>query len=234
LSDTATVTPRPVGRPPRIDRQAIADAVLEIGLSRASMKAVAEHLGVSVGGLYHHVRNRSELLMLAAERSLGAVELPEDRGQHWAEWLREWGRYSRNAFVEQPAVFEQFLAGAVAAERVVEVSDSVIQVLTRQGFTPREALAAWDAVGRLALGAAAESVRQSAAARSGRSLAAEWQRVLGMLPPDALPGARAISSEALWDLEAAFEEELTTLLIGVAVRRGEPWEPVAAADDAQT
>ena len=39
-------TGRLVGRPARIDEDAIAEAVLESGLGRSSMKAVAEHLGV--------------------------------------------------------------------------------------------------------------------------------------------------------------------------------------------
>jgi AcrR family transcriptional regulator len=219
-----------VGRPPRIDREAIADAVLEIGLGNASMKAVAEHLGVSVPGLYHHVRNRNELLLLAAERSMATMALPEHRGEHWAVWLRQWGRYSRSAMVEEPQVFEQFLAGAVSWERVVEVADHVIGVLTGQGFTALEALAAWDAVGRLALGAAAEALRFAESSRSGRPPVAEWHRILDAAPPDQLRGARAVLASRDWDVEAAFEDELTTLLVGIAARRGEPWEPLVTPD----
>ena len=226
---TVTATARQVGRPARIDRDAIADAVLEIGLANASMKAVAEHLGVSVPGLYHHVRNRNELLLLAAERSMATMALPEHRGEHWAEWLRQWGRYSRSAMVEEPKVFEQYLAGAVSWERLVEVADHVIGVLTRQGFTPLEALAAWDAVGRLALGAAAEALRVEQASRAGRPPIAEWHRILAAAGPDELAGARAVLETRDWDLAAAFEDELTTLLVGIAVRRGEHWEPLEAA-----
>jgi AcrR family transcriptional regulator len=213
-----------VGRPARIDRDAIADAVLEIGLSKASMKAVAEHLGVSVPGLYHHVRNRNELLLIAAERQMATMALPEHRGEHWAEWLRQWARYSRTAMVEEPQVFEQFLAGAVSWERLVEVADHVIGVLTQQGFTPLEALAAWDAVGSLALGSAAEALRLDNVSRSGRPPIAEWHRILSAAGPGELSGARAVLEVRDWDLEAAFEDELTTLLVGIAVRRGESWE----------
>lgn len=221
---------RPVGRPARIDRTAIADAVLAVGLANASMKTVAEHLGMSVPGLYHHVRNRKELLLLAAERSMASMALPEHRGQHWTEWLREWARYSRAALVEDPVVFEQFLAGAVSWERVVEVADSVIRVLTAQGFTPAEALQAWDAVGRLALGAAAEAVRLSASARSGRPPLAEWHRVLAAHPGDELPGARSVVDAQPWDLEVLFEDELATMLVGIAARRGEPWAHLVPGD----
>src|ERR1700723_2087576 len=92
---TALPEARRVGRPARIDRQAIADAVLELGLAQSNMKTVAERLGVSVPGLYHHVRNRKELLLLAAERSMAQLQLPNHEGKHWSEWLREWARYSR-------------------------------------------------------------------------------------------------------------------------------------------
>jgi AcrR family transcriptional regulator len=210
-----------VGRPPRVDREAIADAVLEIGLSRATMAAVANHLGISVPGLYYHVRNRKELLLLAAERSLAAVAVPEDRGQHWTEWLREWARYSHQVLADEPEVFRQYLEGALATERVVEVADSVIQVLARHGFEPREALAAWAAVGSIAVGTAAQAVGQAAATAAGRPPAAEWHRAL------AARGERGPVVEIQFDTHAAFEEELSTMLIGLAVRRGEPWEHLA-------
>lgn len=219
---------RRVGRPPRIDRDAIADAVLEIGLEQCSMKSVAAHLGVSVPGLYHHVANRKELLLLAAERSMASLPLPEDRGQHWSEWLREWARYSRSSFVDDPEILTQFLSGALSVERMVDVIDSVIQVLTGQGFEPHEAMEAWDAVGRCALGAAVEAIRQHAGAEAGRPLVPEVHRLLAERPPEDLPGVRAVFAGYDKDLIAEFEEDLTTLLVGIAVRRGEPWEPVVA------
>src|ERR1700722_12592384 len=219
---------RRVGRPARIDKDAIAQAVLEIGLSQSSMKAVAEHLGVSVPGLYHHVRNRKELLILAAERSMAQMQLPRHDGMHWSEWLREWGRYSRNAFIEEPEVLGQFLSGAVSWERVVEVMDSVIGVLTQQDFTPASALAAWDAVGSCAVGSAVAAIRHRAAVESGHPPKAEWHRVLGQRPVDELTGARSVVEDVGENLEAEFEEELTTLLVGIAARRGEPWEAIVS------
>jgi AcrR family transcriptional regulator len=227
------VAPARRGRPSKIDRDAIAEAVLEIGLDRSSMKAVAEHLGVSVPGLYHHVRNRKELLLLAAQRSMSQMRLPFQEGQHWSEWLREWGRYSRNAFIEEPAVLNQFLSGAVSWEQVVEVVDSAIQVLTRQGFTPASALAAWDAIGGCAVGSAVVAIRCRASTDAGRPPIAEWHRLLAQRPPNELVGARMVLDSIGQDLDAEFEDELTTVLVGIAVRRGEPWEALvpAEADD---
>ena len=219
-------TGRRVGRPARIDKDAIAEAVLEIGLERSSMKAVAEHLGVSVPGLYHHVRNRKELLLLAAQRSMAQMRLPNHEGKHWSAWLREWGRYSRNAFIEEPEVLGQYLSGAVSWEQVVEVADSVIQVLTPQGFTAASAMAAWNAVGTCAVGSAVAAIRHRSAVRSGQPPIAEWHRVLAQRPADELLGARSLLDGIGENQEADFEEELTTILVGIAARRGESWEVV--------
>jgi AcrR family transcriptional regulator len=218
---------RPVGRPPRIDRDAIADAVLELGLANVEMKQVAEHLGVSVAGLYHHVANRKELLLLAAERWLSRRRLPEDRGQHWSEWLREWARYSRQAFIDEPQVFIEYLGGAISAEKTLEVYDSVLRVLTAQGFSPADALATWSAVGQLASGSAVDQIRLRAAAERGHPEPVELERLLAAHAPDELTGLRGTAGVTPPGPDELFEWQLTTLLIGVAVRRGEPWEPMA-------
>ena len=46
---------RKAGRPPRISRAMIAEAANELGLDGLTLKAVADHLGVTVAALYHHV-----------------------------------------------------------------------------------------------------------------------------------------------------------------------------------
>lgn len=218
-----------MGRPARINRSTIAEAVLEIGIDRASMKAVADHLGVSVPGLYHHVRNRKELLLLAAERSLTQMRPPADRGQRWYEWLREWARYSRAAFIDEPEVFSQYLKGAISWDVVVEVMDSVVRVLSRQGFSPTEALEAWDAVEDLAVGAAVNAIRVQQRGEPSDTRYAELGRVLEDRRPGELAGARAVADSSIASLEDEFEESLTTLLVGVAVRRGEPWTAVVGS-----
>src|SRR5262245_19965945 len=90
------------GRPPRIDRDAIARVAGEIPLSDLSLRTVADRLGVSVPGLYHYVQGRDELFALAAEQSVRRLPLPVDRDQHWAIWLYEWAGYILSAFVSDP------------------------------------------------------------------------------------------------------------------------------------
>ena len=117
----------------------IARAAYEIGLDRVTMKAVADRLGVSVPGLYHHVEGRDDLMRLGAEYSAAQIQVPVDHGQHWTAWLLEWARYSHDAFVAQPALLGQFLNGSLGVERMVTHVDAAIGVLTRQGFSVTEA-----------------------------------------------------------------------------------------------
>jgi AcrR family transcriptional regulator len=228
-ANPTTATPlgarRKVGRPARIDRAMIARAAYEIGLDRVTMKAVADRLGVSVPGLYHHVDGREDLMRLGAEYSAAQIQVPVDRGQHWTAWLLEWAQYSHDAFVAQPALLGQFLSGSLGVERMVAHVDAVVGVLTRQGFTPAEAVDAYDLVSECALGAAVSEIRFAEAARSGRPVLAEYHRVLATEPPDALPHLRDLV-ESLAGRTGSFDDHVVTVLVGIAIRRGEDWRGV--------
>ena len=60
--------PPRVGRPPRVQAPDIIAAAIEIGLDKVTLKQVADRLGVGIATLYRHVRNRDELVRLAAFR----------------------------------------------------------------------------------------------------------------------------------------------------------------------
>jgi len=203
----------------------IARAAYEIGLDRVTMKAVADRLGVSVPGLYHHVEGRDDLMRLGAEYSAAQIQVPVDHGQHWTAWLLDWARYSHDAFVAQPALLGQFLNGSLGVERMVTHVDAVVGVLTRQGFTPVEAMEAYELVSACAVGVAVSDIRTAEAARRGQPVLAEYHRVLAAAPPDAYPHLRALidaGSAARGDVT----EQVITVLVGIAVRRGEPWADV--------
>jgi AcrR family transcriptional regulator len=229
MTDTAKGTERSrhgvrgkTGRPARLDRDMIAHAAYEIGLDRVTMKAVADQLGVSVPGLYHHVEGRDDLMQLAAEYSASRIHLPGDHGQTWPEWLLEWSRVSYRAFLSQPELLIQSMRGSMSVERMFIHVDAVIGFLMRHGFTPIEARDAYTLVSRCAIGAAISEIRQS---ESGRGLLAEYHRVLSSRAPDELPNLRRLVA-VMQDDGPTFEEQICTVLVGIAVRRGEPWKTI--------
>ncbi len=160
-----------LGRPPRVDRDAIAAAALKLGLEHASVRAVADHLGMSVPGLYHHVNGREDIVRLAVERSMRDLPLPDDSGQHWSLWLLDYAHFVHDALVDDPDIIGHLLAGEINADREAEHRRRVVAFLCSRGFTASEAAAAYSDVQTGALGAAANDVQRRAAGGRNRRIA---------------------------------------------------------------
>ena len=75
---------------------------------------------------------------------------------------------------------------------------------------------------RCAIGAAISEIRQ---AETGRGLLAEYHRVLSSHTPDELANLRKVVA-VMQDDGPTLEQQICTILIGIAVRRGEPWKPI--------
>jgi AcrR family transcriptional regulator len=222
---------RRVGRPAQISRQAIAEAAQQVGLGNLTLKAVADHLGVSVAGLYHHIRGKEDLLRLAAEHTAATSEVPLDHGQHWSEWLAEWAVYNYDAFVSEPLLVDQFLAGAINTESIAGTTDAILGALVRQGFTIAEAHGAYQLTSSCALGSALKAIRQARARAAGRSEVAELYHVLDEHEPGDLPYLRQYLALMLTERPEVFTAALTTALSGIAVSRGESPEDVVPLVD---
>ena len=217
----ARVGVRRVGRPSLVDRERIAVAASEIGLSDLTMRSVAERLGVSVTTLYYHVRDLDDLKKLVAQRSAERHEVPVAAEQHWAEWLAEWAEHSRAAFAAEPGLLEHFLNGTLALGNIKSNLEAIVAFLERQGFSPADALAAHALVSSCAIGTAVSEIRsanldngdegqQARLREMGRS-----RRLKPLTKEQGRPGGLP-----------TFRQQLCTILIGVAARRGEPLEPI--------
>jgi AcrR family transcriptional regulator len=176
-----------LGRPPRVTAAEIADAALAIGLERATVRNVAERLGMSVPGLYHHVRTREELLAMAAAHSMGRLPLPPDVGQPWDQWLLEYGRFVYDALVAQPQIIGQMLSGSYNNVRMVQHLEGVFSVLTRRGFTVTEAEAARRRLFNAVNGAAVAEVSRRASESAGHVPLDDLRRAAAALGPDLVP-----------------------------------------------
>jgi AcrR family transcriptional regulator len=220
-----------VGRPARISREAIAEAANEIGLSDLTLRAVADRLGVSIASLYHHVESKDDLLRLAAEHSAARRPIPRDDGQHWAVWLLEWAFHNRDSFVAEPALLGQYLDGAISAEVIADNAEAILAVLVEQGFTPAEAQSAYQLVTSCALGSAIHAIREQRAVASGRPEAKTIAWLLEDRPAEDLPHLRALLAEIAVTPLDSFETRMTTVLAGIAARRGDDWQDVAAKVD---
>ncbi|MGO1623229.1 TetR/AcrR family transcriptional regulator [Flaviflexus sp.] len=98
--------PRQVGRPARISRDNIIDTVLEIGIDRATIAAVAERLTVDPSTLYGHIKNRDDMLGEAADRAIRQARWPQEAMTDWRTFLeaiadRLWELYCNNSGLAQ-------------------------------------------------------------------------------------------------------------------------------------
>jgi AcrR family transcriptional regulator len=206
----------------------IAEAAHEIGLTDLTMKAVADQLGVSVPGLYHHIDGKEDLLRLAAEYSAARIDLPSDRGQHWAVWLFEWAQYNLDAFMEQPELLKQFIEGAIGADRTAMSYERVLSTLVREGFSIPEAVLAYATISEYAVGAAVAGIREQRATAEGRPAMAEFHRVLAQSEPGEYPQLRAMVAHLTTKPRDGFHDGLVLILRGLAEDRGERWTVVLA------
>ncbi|MEV2277391.1 helix-turn-helix domain-containing protein [Nocardiopsis sp. NPDC049922] len=76
-----------VGRPPRVTRDDIIEAVLELGFDAATVTAVARRLRVDPSTLYGHVPGREAMLNAAAETAIARAPWPEPTGS-WRDYVR--------------------------------------------------------------------------------------------------------------------------------------------------
>src|SRR4051794_11773452 len=93
--------PMPRGRPARITREQIVEVARAAG-DDLRMSDVARALEVAPAALYHHVRDRDELLQLVAAQVL--EETPFDdwaprANAKWQTWLRRYAEAFRSAML---------------------------------------------------------------------------------------------------------------------------------------
>jgi AcrR family transcriptional regulator len=212
---------RRMGRPPRISQAQIADAAVEIGLADLTLRAVADHLGVTIAALYHYIDGKDDLMRLAADRSATRLALPVDTGQHWSVWLLEWAVYNRAAFMADPVLLEQFLDGAISPTVIARGTETMLAGLVRQGFTATEALGAFELVSACAIGMAVTAIRDSRSEERGvLSPYDEVHRVATDAPTE-LPIMSALATEIRADRESRARAGMTTVVLGLAHIRGE-------------
>jgi AcrR family transcriptional regulator len=201
----AKAAPRPrVGRPPSLNTQAIVGAALTIGLDKVSFKQLAARLGVNVATIYRYVRNRNELLRLAAFQLT----------LRYAEEMFE-------TFMKEPELLSELLKGSVGPHVEMDVLDQFLGAMSRYGFTPEEGLLLHQAIGTMTMGAATGVIAVKARQAAGIPWHVEIRRTLIERADGDLPYVRRAMSEYLNFDEWHWLVPLHHLLAGIAAERGE-------------
>ena len=174
----------PVGRPARIDRDAVLATGLviadELGLEALTMGAVAERLGVTPMALYRHVVNKADLLDGIVELLLTEFPAPtlEDP---WTERLSRLAEAIRATAQRHPGVFALLLQRPATTRAARGARDSVYLALREAGVNEERVAHTERLISTAILGFAVSEVAGRFKNHSRRQLDADFERLQGML-----------------------------------------------------
>jgi TetR/AcrR family transcriptional regulator, tetracycline repressor protein len=218
----------------RLNRDRIVDAALAImdaeDLDAVSMRRVAREVGVEAMSLYHHVRDKEDLLDGVCARVMRDFRYPpEDRP--WIEVARDGAREWRRVLREHPNVI------ALWADRQRPMTDLeslmpmefALRVISRSGMDARDGVQVFNVIGGYIMGVVMMEVgAMFSAGTAPKMRAPDLTRVHAKmpdenfaqsLPVDALPCiVEALPHLADCDPDEQFEFGLDLLLAGIEAR----------------
>ncbi len=130
------VAPVPRPKVPLISKRKTLEAALRIidteGLDALSVRRLAVELNVNVASLYHHFRNKDEILVGAAQLALAEVRTPDTRDEPWQSWLLRNGDRLRRALVAHPDLIPIMMRRELLGIGVKEL-DATAALLEEEG-----------------------------------------------------------------------------------------------------
>jgi AcrR family transcriptional regulator len=168
----------------------ILDAAIELGLTRISMSALAEKLGVATATIYNYVESRDDLIRLAAAAQARRPQL-DDLGQHWSELVRTYANEIFELCSAEPQLLVQGIHGAMGPEAQLDHVESFLAALVRRGFSISEAYQLFSSINNVILGAVVRTASLRAMNASEHGHEGAVRRSLAERGLEELPHVRA-------------------------------------------
>lgn len=225
---THTAAGGPGARAP-LTRERIVEAAVRLmdeeGLAAVTMRRVGRAVGVEAMSLYHHVRDKDDLLDGVVDHVMRGFPFPAEPGPS-SEDLAAYGRAVAHAWRRtlraHPAVVELLArrgrsGRSAALLRPVEVA---LWTLRRMGLSPPDAARAFHVIGSYVMGSVVlETGRISAAEGGGGATGHD-------LPPDAFPQVlEALSYLDADDPDERFDFGLDLMIEAIRTLAGRSREP---------
>lgn len=208
-------SPRPGRRPgpkPRLSREKIIGAAVELGIEQVSVQAVATALNAAPASLYRYVDSLDDLIGAALETVFRAAPLPSP-ALGWRRYLETEAATRFELLIRYAGLVPEHHTGLVGAATVR--FERLVRDLTGLGLTLDEAVLAVDAVVDLIHDGATQTLRLRDPADPKRRSTAITDS-LALYTPEVRGAVERIASaprEHLW-------RKLDVVLDGLAVRLG--------------
>ncbi|NUW37541.1 TetR/AcrR family transcriptional regulator [Nonomuraea sp. SMC257] len=159
--------PARTGRPPKISKTDILTAAHRViddeGTQALTMRRLAREVGTTPMALYHHVRDKDELLLLLLDDYAAGVPRPEPpAGAGPGERVVSAAVAMREALTGVPWIVEVLRADDLMSARALWYPEEIIDAAVQAGLTPEEAVDAYRIIWHYTAG---EITARSAAAR---------------------------------------------------------------------
>jgi AcrR family transcriptional regulator len=187
------------------------------GPQALTLRRLGDVLGVDATAVYRHFRDKEDLLSAIGDRTLeGRVVDPGDE-VGWREGVRDLCLRLRAAYLAQPAAADVVRAGPPRQGNELLLTEVMLRLLHRAGFSDAGAADAYHSLIGLTLGSAAIDApvsRRPAAERD--ELYARWRREYAAMDRERYP-VTVDHAHELWPGDAAhrFEVALDTMLDGL-------------------
>lgn len=211
--DPATLAParRRPGPVARLSREAIADAVLDVGFDELTVALVAARLDVAAGALYRYIDDRDDLVVAAFDRLFATLPFPTD--ERWDDFLRSEAWLRWEALTAHPGLIRELRA---SRRRTVEGRRRYVRcvaALNAFGFGAADALLAVDTV----IDLVHDATQSFHALRRIDVEAAGWAAFEWTGSADDRAALDAVAADVVARPEAFFTRKLDVAIAGLGV-----------------
>jgi AcrR family transcriptional regulator len=183
------------------------------GVEAISLRRLAGALDVTPMAIYRHVRNKSHLLDLMAERLLEQVDLAPDKAATWQDRLRRLlGSYQ--AVVAAHPAAPLLLSRPVVSPAVPRAAEALFAIFRSAGFDAGQSARVMQVISGMLLGPAIHRATWAAAERDRPQDADRQQASMEALSGDDFPLLGAANQFMSWAPGADTDRLTIELLVG--------------------
>jgi TetR/AcrR family tetracycline transcriptional repressor len=190
--------------------EGVVDAALQLvdegGLDAVSIRRLAAALEVTPMAIYRHVRDKAHLLDLMADRLLGQLALAPADASTWQDALRGVAE-SLLAVVQAHPAAPFLLARPFESAAALRVSETMLAILDRAGFSPVESVSLMQVLTGMILGPAIHRATYAQAWHELPTVPVNEQAASSALPAAEFPYLSRVADQLMdWSRGPAIDQ----------------------------